>query len=218
MEGIPFLGKGKKTQEYAFGHADRVDEAYEIARTVRGKKYRYIRNYLPHLPLIQDNFYTDQSEIMKELRKIKAAGNFTPAQKSMWLSRRDAEELYEKKRYAAAQRKLGDFLENERYLRGDDFNDLHVNARYMQAVSQYHLEQSDAALSLTQFAEEFPENTKAMMAYYYLGNKQPANLKHNSPYTNCEYSYLVVSATTEEPRGTTIPGVKAILYSEKLIY
>ncbi|MEM6766246.1 MAG: hypothetical protein AAF655_15010, partial [Bacteroidota bacterium] len=80
---------------------------------------------------------------------------------------RDAEELYEKKLYAAAQRKLGDFLENERYLRGDDFNDLHVNARYMQAVSQYHLEQSDAALSLTQFAEEFPENTKAMMAYYY---------------------------------------------------
>ncbi|MEM7510259.1 MAG: tetratricopeptide repeat protein, partial [Bacteroidota bacterium] len=83
---------------------------------------------------------------------------------------RDAEELYEKKLYAAAQRKLGEFLENEKNLRGEDFNDLHVNARYMQAVSQYHLEQSDAALSLTQFAEEFPENTKAMMAYYYLGN------------------------------------------------
>lgn len=95
MEGIPFLGKGKKTQEYAFGHADRVDEAYEIARTVRGKKYRYIRNYLPHLPLIQDNFYTDQSEIMKELRRIKAEGKFTPAQQSMWLSRRKAEELYD---------------------------------------------------------------------------------------------------------------------------
>lgn len=114
---------------------------------------------------------------------------------------RDAEELYEKKLYAAAQRKLGDFLENERYLRGDDFNDLHVNARYMQAVSQYHLEQSDAALSLTQFAEEFPENTKAMMAYYYLGNHYFDNgeyAKAIDPYFFCYSSSSIAKEKNDE--------------------
>lgn len=95
MQGIPFLGPGKQTQEYVFGHADRVDEAYEIARTVRTKKFRYVSNYLPHLPLIQDNFYTDQSEIMQELRRLKAQGNLTPAQAAMWAPTRPAEELYD---------------------------------------------------------------------------------------------------------------------------
>jgi N-sulfoglucosamine sulfohydrolase len=95
MQGTSFLGPGKQTQEYVYGHADRVDEAYEIARTVRTKQYRYIRNYLPQLPLIQDNFFTDQSEIMQELRRLKAQGNFTPAQAAMWQPTRPPEELYD---------------------------------------------------------------------------------------------------------------------------
>lgn len=95
MQGIAFLGDKKQTQEYVFGHSDRVDEAYEMSRTVRGKRYRYIRNYLPHLALIQPNFYTDQSEIMKALRRIKDLGNLTEAQQSMWLETRTVEELFD---------------------------------------------------------------------------------------------------------------------------
>lgn len=95
MQGIPFLGPDKQSREYVYGHADRVDEAYEIARTVRAGRFRYIRNYLPHLPLIQDNFYTDQSEIMQELRRLKEERKLTPAQQAMWRPTRPAEELYD---------------------------------------------------------------------------------------------------------------------------
>ena len=95
MQGKAFLGPARETQPYVFGHADRVDEAYEISRTVRGKRYRYIRNYLPDLPLLQRNFYTDQSEIMKELRRLKEVADLTPAQAAMWQPARPPEELYD---------------------------------------------------------------------------------------------------------------------------
>jgi len=71
MQGNPFLGNNIKKREYVFATSDRVDEAFEISRAVKGKKFSYVRNFLPHLPLIQPNFYTDQSEIMQELLRLK---------------------------------------------------------------------------------------------------------------------------------------------------
>jgi arylsulfatase A-like enzyme len=95
MQGIPFLGKDKMKQEYVYGHADRVDEAYELSRTVRDQRFRYVRNYMPQLPLIQDNFFTDQSEIMRELRRLAELGEMTSAQATMWEPYRVPEELYD---------------------------------------------------------------------------------------------------------------------------
>ncbi len=95
MQGQPFLGKKiPSPREYVFATSDRVDEAFEVSRAVRGKDFLYIRNYLPHLPLIQDNYYTDQSQIMKELRSQFSAAQLKPEQQSMWASSRNQEELY----------------------------------------------------------------------------------------------------------------------------
>ena len=99
MQGRAFLGKHiQEPAEYAFATSDRVDEAFEISRTVKGRRFAYIRNFLPHLPLIQPNFYSDKSEIMKELYRVKSSigyENLTLAQQSIWLPRRPAEELYD---------------------------------------------------------------------------------------------------------------------------
>jgi len=95
MQGEVFLGKNKVQKEFAFGFSDRVDEAFETARSVRTKDYVYVRNYLPQYPLIQDNFYTDQSEIMQVLRKGKEELDLSPAQQAMWIPRRYIEELYD---------------------------------------------------------------------------------------------------------------------------
>jgi arylsulfatase A-like enzyme len=95
MQGKAFLGKNIEPRKFAFATSDRVDEAFEISRTVKSHQYSYIRNFLPHLPLIQPNFYTDQSEIMKELVRLKKITEMTPEQKSMWLPRRPPEELYD---------------------------------------------------------------------------------------------------------------------------
>lgn len=79
---------------FVYGTSDRVDEAYEVARTIRTNDLRYTRNFMPHLPLLQPNFYTDQSEIMKELNKIDRSG-LTKDQLTMFEPFRMPEELYD---------------------------------------------------------------------------------------------------------------------------
>jgi hypothetical protein len=96
MQGKPFMGHEEASpREYAFASSDRVDEAFELSRTVKTEKYSYIRNFLPHMPLIQPNFYTDQSEIMQELYRLKETADMNKAQQSMWLPKRFPEELYD---------------------------------------------------------------------------------------------------------------------------
>jgi N-sulfoglucosamine sulfohydrolase len=97
MQGLPFLGASSdKENEFVYATSDRVDEAYEVVRSVRTKRFRYIRNFLPQLPLIQPNYYSDKSAINQELYRILAATpELTPAQQSMWQKKRPVEELYD---------------------------------------------------------------------------------------------------------------------------
>ena len=96
VQGKPFLGAQAQLNDFVFATSDRVDEAYELVRSVRTKEYRYIRNYLPHRPLIQPNFYSDQSEISQANKQILQQNPpMTLAQKSMWQPKRPVEELYQ---------------------------------------------------------------------------------------------------------------------------
>jgi len=96
MQGRAFLGsQSKEPRKYLFGASSRVDEAYEFSRCVRGERYKYIRNYFPHLPYIQPSQYCDQAEIMQELRRAVAEEELTPAQKLLWTATKRTEELYD---------------------------------------------------------------------------------------------------------------------------
>jgi hypothetical protein len=47
--GAAFLGsEAAPERQYAFGFRARLDERYDLSYTVRDKRYRYIRNYMPH--------------------------------------------------------------------------------------------------------------------------------------------------------------------------
>lgn len=47
MQGRPFLGvKTGQPRRYVFAIRDRVDEVYEMSRTVRDERFQYIRNYV----------------------------------------------------------------------------------------------------------------------------------------------------------------------------
>lgn len=51
MQGQVLLGpKAAPEAEYVYGFRDRVDEVFDLSRSIRSKDYLYIRNYLPHLP------------------------------------------------------------------------------------------------------------------------------------------------------------------------
>lgn len=45
------------TRELAFGMRNRMDERYDMMRTVRDSRFRYIRNYYPHRPYGQHQGY-----------------------------------------------------------------------------------------------------------------------------------------------------------------
>ena len=96
MQGRPFLGhKTGKPRKYIFGASSRVDEVYEMSRSVRDKRYKYIRNYMPHLPYVQPSEYPDRAEIMKELRRVVKEGRLNETQKLLWQQSKPVEELYD---------------------------------------------------------------------------------------------------------------------------
>ncbi len=96
MEGQPFLGKlASSPREYVFGATGRVDEAYETSRCVRDKRFKYIRNFLPHLPYAQPSDYCDKAEIMQELRSVAASGGLAGMEKLFWEPTKPVEELYD---------------------------------------------------------------------------------------------------------------------------
>jgi uncharacterized sulfatase len=93
--GKPFISEDPLGEKpFVFGSSDRVDEAYRVTRTIRTKKYRYIRNFIPYLPLLQPNFYTDQSAVKKELIRAQKEEQLTKAQQRMFRKERIPEELY----------------------------------------------------------------------------------------------------------------------------
>ncbi len=81
----------------------------------------------------------------------------------------DAEDLFDKKIYGPALQRLDLYMELEEGIRNAAYNDLHTQARFMQAVSAYHLERADAVALLEEFGFRYPENSLAPSAQYYLG-------------------------------------------------
>jgi uncharacterized sulfatase len=99
MQGQAFLGaKAGRERQYIFGASSRVDEAYEMSRCVRDKRYKYIRNYMPHLPSAQISAWPDQARIMKELRRLAAEGKLAGPQKFVARPTKPIEELYDTQR------------------------------------------------------------------------------------------------------------------------
>jgi len=96
MQGKPFLGESPAAaRDCIYGASSRVDEAYEMARCIRDKRYKYIRNFMPHLPYVQPSTYCDQAQIMQELRRVSAQGGMAGIEKPFWEPNKPMEELYD---------------------------------------------------------------------------------------------------------------------------
>ncbi|HEU0173814.1 MAG TPA: sulfatase-like hydrolase/transferase [Blastocatellia bacterium] len=71
MQAQAILGPQKKApREYAFAHRDRMDETEDMARSVMGKRYHYIRNFHPDRPYFQYLDYLEEMPTMKEMRRL----------------------------------------------------------------------------------------------------------------------------------------------------
>jgi len=97
MQGHAFLGPQKTdAPQYAFSARDRMDETYDCIRTLRDKRFRYIRNFMPYLTRGQHINYMDQTPILKEMRRLHAEGKLKAgAQMQFFEPTKPVHELYD---------------------------------------------------------------------------------------------------------------------------
>lgn len=106
LQAQAFLGDQRaKSREYVFMGRDRMDEAYDMIRSVRDKRFRYVKNYQWQKPYAQYNDYMDAMPAMKEMRSAyKESMNLgpqgpgkklTPAQAKFFAAEKPKEELYD---------------------------------------------------------------------------------------------------------------------------
>jgi HEAT repeat protein len=96
MQGQAFLGPNMPPQrQYVYGARDRMDERYDIIRTVRDKRYRYIRNYEPFKPYHQYMNTAEQGQITQELHRVAKDGQLPPEAGWFVADSKPVEELYD---------------------------------------------------------------------------------------------------------------------------
>lgn len=99
IDGKPFLGKNidqnaEEGNDVTFGYADRFDEKYDLVRSARKGKYKYIRNYQPFNPDGLFNFYRYKSMAYREWRQLYRSGGLNEVQKQFF-EPRPAEQLFD---------------------------------------------------------------------------------------------------------------------------
>ena len=79
FQGSAFLGPAAGIpNQFVYGARDRVDEAFDVARSVRDSRWLYIRNFMPHLSWMQPEAYSDASTFRQEFKRLAAAGQLSP--------------------------------------------------------------------------------------------------------------------------------------------
>jgi len=95
MQGKALLGKAAQAPgRYVFGMRNRMDERYDFVRTVTDGRWRYIRNYMPHLPLLQNQAFAWLAKGYQEIDRLRMAGRLSPLQQALF-EERPFEELYD---------------------------------------------------------------------------------------------------------------------------
>lgn len=97
MQGISFADHpSRSTREYVYAARDRCGEAEDRIRSVRDKRFKYIRNFRPDLPYMQSSVYKDTSyPAVHVLRALHARGELSDDQERFMADSRPGEELYD---------------------------------------------------------------------------------------------------------------------------
>ena len=98
LDGQAFFGKGVSAADLAnrdevFGHADRFDEKFDMVRTYRKGKWKYIRNYQSYYADGLQNNYRYRQLAYDNWRNLYRAERLNPVQRQFF-ERRSAEQLF----------------------------------------------------------------------------------------------------------------------------
>ena len=95
MQGEAFLGsQNKKPRDYIYAFRGRMDERFDMMRATRDKRYKYIRNYMPHRVWAQYLNYLWRMPAMQSWQKMRDEGKTDDAQ-NIFFQPKPIEELYD---------------------------------------------------------------------------------------------------------------------------
>ena len=94
FQGQPFAGPTCAPRQFAFSNRNRMDEAIDFVRTVRDERYRYIRNYMPHLPWGQHIEFMWGQAGYRRWEQLHLEGGLPEVQDRFWREK-PYEELYD---------------------------------------------------------------------------------------------------------------------------
>ncbi len=98
MQGRPFLGDKRvkpAADEMEFLYADRFDELYGMRRGLTDGKWKYIRNFNPHLPNAPFSFYQFGQPGWVAYQKAWKEGNLSSIHQNLWQAPSPTEQLYD---------------------------------------------------------------------------------------------------------------------------
>ncbi|MFB6135644.1 MAG: sulfatase-like hydrolase/transferase [Halobacteriaceae archaeon] len=112
MQGRPFMGPDAESREYVFATRDRYDEEYDMVRSVRDGRFRYVRHYYPERPYVLWIPYRNTHPAMRDLLELDAEGELDEVQSRWMADTRPAEELYD---LAADPHEVNDLSDDPEY-------------------------------------------------------------------------------------------------------
>lgn len=173
MDGRPFLGPQKaKPRDVFFATRDRMDEAYDLVRAARDKRWKYIRYFQPEKPMHQTIAFRRNQKGMLDLYDLRDRGKLNDVQSLWFRTRKPAEELFDT---ASDPHEVRDLAQDPRYRK--------ELLRLRNAVDEFVMEETDWG-----FVPE-PE----MVETFWPGGKQPATA---APAFERYHGYLRISSPT----------------------
>jgi arylsulfatase A-like enzyme len=95
VQGRDFLAADHKPRKFVFAARDRCDETVDILRCVRDSRYKYLRNFMSHVPHAQPSQYKDGKKILQVIRGLYSECKLNEQQSLYFAHRRPPEELYD---------------------------------------------------------------------------------------------------------------------------
>ena len=113
IQGKAFLGsQAVEPRQYIYAVKDRMGLVYDQVRVVRGQRFKYFRNFDPHIPILQKSNYRDQMAMMGRMKALHQAGKLNKHQERLFQTPKPTEELYDLRNDPY---ELNNLAENPRY-------------------------------------------------------------------------------------------------------
>ncbi len=176
IQGRDFLSN--RERRYIYAARDRMNEISDRVRTVRDKRYQYIRNYMPELPYFRPLSFRDMFPVMQELWRGHRQQTLTAAQAFYFTAPRPPEELYDT---------LTDPFEVHNL--ADDPGYVHILTRLRGEMDRWEETVGDRS----------NEPEKAMIARMWPGQKQPVTAPPEIKLTTGKGGTLTVALDSATP-------------------